>query len=249
MKKVLLVVLMLILTATIANATSINGDFKGNPIVKVNANGNELTVENTPAVIYNGNTLVPIYMLRQLGAEVTWNAKTYSVDVSLPNKEDNNYESMKAWAQVSDYYSRLNNLTTNYVRIIERLNASGRSADLSYDNQYVSSIFEEVANLIDYLIVDYDNLVRNYSSITRENYTNMNYSHDKINTIENNLNELINNFLRALELQLAFYKNKTDENFNSFVNEATQAHNKLEKTKSLIEEERLFFQNGIIYYE
>jgi hypothetical protein len=90
MKKILLVVFLLVLTATIANAANMNGDFKGNPIVKVKADGKELTVESTPAVIYNGNTLVPIYMLRQLGATVSWDANTYSVDVALPKAQSQN---------------------------------------------------------------------------------------------------------------------------------------------------------------
>lgn len=88
MKKILSVIILLVLTATVVQAASINGDFNGNPIVKVKANGKELTVENTPAVIYNGNTLVPIYMFRQLGASVTWDAKSYSIDVSLPSVVD-----------------------------------------------------------------------------------------------------------------------------------------------------------------
>src|SRR5690554_4872207 len=89
MKKISLILLMIFLLTTIANAASINGDFKGNPIVKVKSNGKDLAVENTPAVIYNDNTLVPIYMLKQLGATVTWNQKTYSVDVSMPVTQPN----------------------------------------------------------------------------------------------------------------------------------------------------------------
>lgn len=107
MKKIGLVIIMIVLLATVANAASVNGDFKGNPIVNVKANGKELTVEKTPAVIYNDNTLVPIYMLRELGAIVTWDQKTYSVDVNL-NTNSLTIESAK------DKVRRLENIARTF---------------------------------------------------------------------------------------------------------------------------------------
>ncbi|WP_397357185.1 stalk domain-containing protein [Paenibacillus sp. N3.4] len=48
------------------------------------SNGNELTIssEGVPAFIYDNSTVVPISVLRNLGATVTWDANTYSVDIS-----------------------------------------------------------------------------------------------------------------------------------------------------------------------
>lgn len=86
-KKAIALVLASLLITGVVSAASINGDFKGNPIVKVNVDGKELKVHNTPAIIYNGNTLVPIYMLRDLGAIVEWDPKTYSVNVTLPTDD------------------------------------------------------------------------------------------------------------------------------------------------------------------
>lgn len=83
-KKVILIGTMLTLFAGAASASSINGDFKGNPIVIIKSNGNELTIssEDVPAFIYDNSTVVPISVLRNLGATVTWDASTYSVDIS-----------------------------------------------------------------------------------------------------------------------------------------------------------------------
>lgn len=83
MKKIGLVIIMIVLLATVANAASINGEFEGNPIIKMKSNGKILAVEDVPAILYNGRTMVPIGMLRQLGANVSWDQKTNSVDVSL----------------------------------------------------------------------------------------------------------------------------------------------------------------------
>ncbi|WP_052487486.1 stalk domain-containing protein [Gordoniibacillus kamchatkensis] len=85
MKKFALIVLLFSLTFGVAGAASVNGDFEGNPIVKVQTAGKELKVEDVPATIYKGRTVVPVYLLRQLGADVAWNQDTYTVNVTMPN--------------------------------------------------------------------------------------------------------------------------------------------------------------------
>jgi len=90
MKKLLTVTMILFFITSSVNASSIRGDFEGSPIVSVKTNGSELKVEDVPAINYNGRTMVPIYMLRQLGAEVAWDDSTYSVDVTLKNDQTKN---------------------------------------------------------------------------------------------------------------------------------------------------------------
>ena len=87
MKKIISVIVLFVLTVTTLHAASINGDFKGNPIVKVTTNGKELKADKTPAILYNGNTMVPIAMLKQLGATVEWDQKKLEVTVTLPNSK------------------------------------------------------------------------------------------------------------------------------------------------------------------
>jgi hypothetical protein len=50
MKKIILVTTLSMLFAGVVNA-SMNGNYKGMPIVKLSANGNTLIVEDAPAVI------------------------------------------------------------------------------------------------------------------------------------------------------------------------------------------------------
>ncbi|MFC0214652.1 stalk domain-containing protein [Paenibacillus chartarius] len=84
MKKAAAAIVLFAMTFGVAGASSVNGEFEGNPVVKVQSGGKELQVEDVPATIYLGRTVVPIYMLKQLGAEVTWNADAYTVNVTMP---------------------------------------------------------------------------------------------------------------------------------------------------------------------
>lgn len=81
MKKIVLVGTMLLASAGVAGASGVNGDYNGNPIVKVYYDGAEVQAEDVPAINYNGRTMVPIYYLAKLGTDVTWNQDTYSVNV------------------------------------------------------------------------------------------------------------------------------------------------------------------------
>jgi hypothetical protein len=83
MKKISLMAIMLFIFASVASASS-NGYVDGHPIVKVVVGGVELAVSGTPAIVYGGNTLIPVNMLREMGFEVTWDAETYTATVVTP---------------------------------------------------------------------------------------------------------------------------------------------------------------------
>ncbi|NQX70130.1 hypothetical protein HQN90_28740 [Paenibacillus alba] len=106
MKKLLTVTMILFFITSSVNASSSRGDFEGNPIVSVKDNGNELKVDDVPAINYKGRTMVPIYMLKQLGADVAWDDSTYSVNVSLkndqPKNENQNESIVNAYKWLSD---------------------------------------------------------------------------------------------------------------------------------------------------
>ncbi|CAG7599984.1 hypothetical protein PAESOLCIP111_00357 [Paenibacillus solanacearum] len=82
-KKIAAVSVALMLLSGVVSAASINGNYNGNPIVIVTSNGKALEIDEVPAQIIDGHTLVPISLLRQIGASVTWDAKTYGVDVKM----------------------------------------------------------------------------------------------------------------------------------------------------------------------
>jgi hypothetical protein len=90
LKKIIAMSAFMMLLAGTVSASSINGTYKGNPIVKVTSNGTPLQVDEVPAQIVDGHTLVPISLLRQVGASVAWDGNTYSVDVQLNASKSNN---------------------------------------------------------------------------------------------------------------------------------------------------------------
>ncbi|MCI3918751.1 copper amine oxidase N-terminal domain-containing protein [Paenibacillus sp. TRM 82003] len=83
MEIALLIVLSMAFGGAVSSA-SMHGVFEGNPIVKIMTYGEELTVEGTPAINYNGRAMVPIYMLRELGVDVTWDADNETVHLAMP---------------------------------------------------------------------------------------------------------------------------------------------------------------------
>src|SRR5690606_38730436 len=84
MKRVLIMVFVVLLFASTVMASNKNGDYNGKPIIIMKSEGKELLVDDAPAVLMDDRTMVPIYMLRQIGLEVEWNAGEYSVDVKMP---------------------------------------------------------------------------------------------------------------------------------------------------------------------
>jgi DNA-binding protein Fis len=120
-KKIISLVALLMMFMGVISASSINGDYKGNPIVKVMSNGKQLEVDEVPAMIYDGHTVVPISTLRQLGASVTWDAYGYSVDVRFPTNEqpipqtpghtgNNDIATLKAYSSAAEIYRQLINV-------------------------------------------------------------------------------------------------------------------------------------------
>lgn len=83
-KQMIAIPLLLLGFAGIVQASSMNGDYNGDPIVRVLVGGNELKVEDAPAVIRDGRTMVPLYLLRQTGMSVKWDEEKYSVELTLP---------------------------------------------------------------------------------------------------------------------------------------------------------------------
>lgn len=81
-KKIAAVLLLSTLIAGTVSASSINGDYKGNPIVKVRSNGTLLD-PIVPAQIIDGVTMLPLRdVSTALGAAVKWDQNTYSVDLN-----------------------------------------------------------------------------------------------------------------------------------------------------------------------
>lgn len=85
MKKILLLSsALLLLFSGIAYAA--NGEYQGNPIVKVFSEGKEIEAAGVPAQLIDDRVMVPLYMLMELGIKLDFDPQTYSVDVKMPEK-------------------------------------------------------------------------------------------------------------------------------------------------------------------
>ena len=85
-KKVLVLTLVLLVSiVSVVFAASINGDYKGNPIVNVLVNGIKLTGLDVPAIIYDGRTLLPLRAcVENVNGIVEWDAETQTAIVIKP---------------------------------------------------------------------------------------------------------------------------------------------------------------------
>lgn len=121
MKKVTLILIMFLVFTGVVSATSINGEYSGKPIITIKSDGKELVVEDAPAVLMDGRTMVPIYMLRQIGLSVEWSSEEHSVDVTLPNTEET--ESSREILDVIKLTKDMQSYNVNYVEYVS--NGSG----------------------------------------------------------------------------------------------------------------------------
>ena len=108
MKKKILISLCLtiFLTTGLAAAATDWGKFEGFNIIRLFINGKEAKVQDVPAVNLNGRTMVPIYMLREAGLNVSWNGTTSTVSVTS-NTDTVKIDELKKQVYIMDYYNTL----------------------------------------------------------------------------------------------------------------------------------------------
>lgn len=92
MKKKIIIsaLLIMILSVGAVSAATNWGKFEGFNIVKLVINGKEAKVQDVPAVMLNGRTMVPIYMLREAGLNVSWDGKKSTVTVKSTQSSNQN---------------------------------------------------------------------------------------------------------------------------------------------------------------
>lgn len=157
MKKIILVIVMLVLLATIANAASVNGDFEGNPIIKMKSNGKILPVGDVPAILYNGRTMIPIYMLSQLGITVTWDQKTNSVDVVTDTSNDS-VDILKDYSTAMDIYRSLGMFGDRANQIREMLSIVNQIIDIDNRDIRTAESLKSVHDFLNGLYNEYNTM-------------------------------------------------------------------------------------------
>lgn len=169
-KKMIVTVLLFLCFTGVVNASSIHGEYKGDPIVNVLFTGKELLVEDVPATIRDGRTLVPLYLLKQTGASVTWDSEKYDVDLSFPNPMKDFASNIPSYNAKAKEHSAKNvqliyNEYGSYIKIDLEL-----SNDSNKDNDNIIFLSHFVANSpADMLIVStmHNHRVMSFIAINR----------------------------------------------------------------------------------
>lgn len=208
MKKVVIMLILFLFFAGVVSASSINGDYNGKPIVIMKSDGKELYVMDAPAVIMDNRTMIPIYMLRQIGLEVEWNPDEFSVNLSIPKQVSIDTDELKTYLLALDYYAELRNL----FNISTSLQFTYQ---LTYfyivDNVYtVKDSLERVLDTLNMVIDSYNNI--HQEEITLKS----SLQHYGVNDIY--ISASLNHFYNAID----YYKLAYD-NLNEFSNGDTTA--------------------------
>lgn len=229
-KKIILLVAALMIFATGVSASSLNGEYKGNPIVKLKSSGSLVDTGDVPAMIYDGKTMVPIAALRNLGANVSWNADTYSVDVSLPTTS----------SSVSDIRvlsNKMNAKIANMYKITETLSDDMKDySDIlstyfsGHNYNYSSALSDVKLNASLQLLIDSYNVVSDRYNIIIREYPNIDFR-DLYNLVQNNYKAL--DQYKAATTHITnwnYYKNIYDtsnsqSSFNSYLSIQNDAFN------------------------
>ncbi|MBA2942489.1 hypothetical protein HZF08_29880 [Paenibacillus sp. CGMCC 1.16610] len=176
-KKVMVFMLSFFCLAGVVHAAGLHGDYKGAPIVKVLFGGKELQAEDVPATIQDGRTVVPLYLLKQAGASVTWDAEKYTVDLAFPQvKEDNAMKDFAATIpslneKAKEYQGKNVQLIYNEYGAYLKVDLE-MSNDSSADKDHTIALSDFLVNSpVDSMIVSiiHNNSVTNFVTVKRSN--------------------------------------------------------------------------------
>lgn len=88
MKRILVLSAILLLVGVVTvTASTLHGTFEGDPIIRITKDGEDMAFHDVPAILYNNRTMVPVYLLRQLGLKVEWDQVEKTVDIVTKEPE------------------------------------------------------------------------------------------------------------------------------------------------------------------
>jgi len=83
-RKIMLILLAGFLLSGIASAASLWGTYKGYSVVRITVDGVPVQVHDVPAILMDGRTMIPIYLLQQAGIQYEWDQATQTVNIVKP---------------------------------------------------------------------------------------------------------------------------------------------------------------------
>jgi S1-C subfamily serine protease len=80
-KKVLLLIIASFMITGVVSAATLWGTYKGNQIIRISVDGVPVKVSDAPAVLMDGRTMIPIYLLNEAGIQYSWDQKNQTVNI------------------------------------------------------------------------------------------------------------------------------------------------------------------------
>ena len=216
MKKVTVLLFVCLLAFSGVVYASVNGEYKGNPIVYVYVNGQKYNGD-VPAITLNGTTMVPVrFVSESLGADVKWDTKSYSVNISSNNNPISTTTNadiiqLKEYSQYQYYFNQLNNLGSNLVGLATDLSVIFYHIDLYND----LDAYNQTNNYLNGLIDIYNRLEKSSVFYSKESTS--------IKSILKSYYDSIENYKAALDSLYYYSLNKTQINQNSYHNYTSKA--------------------------
>lgn len=173
-KKIIsIVVAASVLMTGVVSAASVWGSYKGNDIIRITSNGTALRTTDVPAISYNGRTMVPINMLKDIGISYSWDQSTKTVDVisntspTTSNITKENTSRANMYKYMEDLGENLNSLLNTYR--FESITSSAGGNLSGYGTNGLSQNISDYNTFINRQdVLSYGN--ESYANIALDNY-------------------------------------------------------------------------------
>lgn len=230
-KIVLVVALTVALFGGVVGASSINGDYKGNPIVKVRVNG-QLVDSEVPAQILDGSTLLPLRAVSEaLGAELKWNQETYSVDLTAKTPAaptNTNIGLLKMYSEVAEQYRRIGILLDMTSELSDSLSLSFNSIN---QNLKPSEQLKNTESYLNQVINNYNSSIQtNEQVITKASKYNLDIYDTR--TMHNDINKSLDYYKAAYNFLVEFYQTNSNTKFDQYLDNNGKGFDNLKASRT-----------------
>lgn len=213
-RKIFIAILALVILLCGTATAAVNGVFYGYPIVKVQVNGNTI-VGDTPAIIFNGRTLVPLaFVGKALGATVAWENGTQTAIVTTNNNSSITSEDItkiKYYSYISYRYDELSTLGSLLLYEVDKLPMDQEGPLTFNENDFNNAV------------ILYKGYVSNNTAFLSEaNSKGINVDDTKV--ILSKYLDCINNLNTAYSYLSDYSSSKNANSFSSYLDYLDKAH-------------------------
>jgi hypothetical protein len=180
-KVVLLSLALMLVTVGVVSAAANWGQFKGYNIVRLVIDGKIINAKDTPPVILEGRTMVPIAMLEEAGLIATWNKDTYTVNVETSGSSgvtEADLMQLKKLYLAADLYKDIESLGKSIASLSNSFSLAFQEINTKGTSNYIDTSYKHLNGYIDI----YNERV-DYLNGATQDFTNAGINMDKAHLI------------------------------------------------------------------